>query len=80
MKKKKTVQKPKEDKPVTLGDMLNEDIMKQLKEQKQQLQAKEEREKAEQEQKKKEERRLKEKNKSFEELLAENPLDWRKFK
>lgn len=42
MKKKKraVTQKRKEDKPVTLGDLLSEDLKKELTEQKQQLKAK----------------------------------------
>lgn len=82
MKKKKraVTQKRKEDKPVTLGDLLSEDLKKELTEQKQQLKAKEERKKEEEEQRKREERRLKEKNKSFEELLEESSLDWKNFK
>ncbi|MFE8702588.1 YqkE family protein [Cytobacillus sp. FJAT-54145] len=69
-----------EDKPVTLGDLMNKDIMEQLKEKKQQLKAEEERLKEEEEARKREERRLKEKNKSFEELLQDSSLNWKEFK
>lgn len=79
MKRKQTPKK-NEDKPVTLGDMLGEDLLNQLKEQKQQLKAAEEKKQFEEEERKREERRLKEKNKSFEELLNESPMDWKKFK
>lgn len=41
-KKKQNIQAKKEDKPVTLGDMLNADLLKQLKDQKQQLKEAEE--------------------------------------
>lgn len=79
-KKQPSAPKRKEDKPVTLGDMLNEDLVKKLKEQKQELKAAEEQEKLAEEERKREERRLREKNKSFEELLNESPMDWKKFK
>lgn len=79
-KKKQSTQKRTEDKPVTLGDMLNENLIKQLQEQKQKLKADEEQKKLAEEERKREERRLKEKNKSFEELLNESPMDWKKFK
>ncbi len=70
----------KEDTAVTLKDLINPDLMKQLKEQQDQLKAEEDRIKAEEEQKKREERRLKEKNKSFEELLNESGMNWKEFK
>lgn len=79
-KKQQSTQKRKEDKPVTLGDMLNADLVKQLKEQKQQLKEVEEQKKLEEEARKREERRQREKNKSFEELLNESSMDWKKFK
>ena len=81
MKKKKQVTQTKlDDKPMTLGDMLTNDIMEQLKGKKQELKAVEDKQKDEEEQRKKEERRRKEKNKSFEELLGESDLNWQKFK
>lgn len=80
MKKRQTAPKKQENKPATLGDLINDDLMKQLKETKQQLQAAEERKKETEEEKKREERRLKEKNKSFEELLNENSLNWQDYK
>lgn len=78
--KKKQTPKRNEDKPVTLGDMLNENLVKQLKEQKQQLKAAEEQKQLEEEERKREERRQREKNKSFEELLNESSMDWKSFK
>lgn len=79
-KKRQTAQRKKDDKPVTLGDMLNQDLMNQLKAAKKQLKD-EELKKAEEEEKRKiEERRLKEKNKSFEELLQESNLNWKEYK
>lgn len=80
MKKKQSTQKRNEDKPVTLGDMLNENLVKQLKEQKKQLKAEEEQKQLAEEERKREEHRQREKNKSFEELLNESPMDWKNFK
>ncbi|WP_042355194.1 YqkE family protein [Bacillus rubiinfantis] len=81
MKKKqhKPAQK-KDDSALTLKDMINQDLFKQLKAQQEQLKAEEEKRKAQEEQKKREERRLKEKNKSFEELLNESSMNWKEFK
>lgn len=70
----------KDEAPVTLKDLINPELMKQLKEQQNELKAAEERRKEEEEQRKREERRLKEKNKSFEELLNESGMNWREFK
>ncbi|QED48515.1 YqkE family protein [Cytobacillus dafuensis] len=81
MKKKKQLSQPKkEDKPITLGDMLNQELMKKLKDTKQELKAEEDKKREEEEQRKKEERRLREKNKSFEELLGESNLNWKEYK
>jgi len=82
MKKKQKRQQPvkKEEKPATLGDLLNQDIMQKLKAQQQQLKDEEEQKKQAELERKKEEKRLREKNKSFEELLSESDMDWKKFK
>lgn len=81
MKKKQPGQKPKKDEAkVTLKDLMNPDLIKQLKAQQEQMQAEEERKREAEEQKKREERRLKEKNKSFEELLNESGMNWKEFK
>lgn len=80
MTKKKAVQKMNEDKSVTLGDILNDDVLKRLKDAKQQLKKEEERKKEEEARKIREERKRREKNKSFEELLNESDLDWKEFK
>lgn len=81
MKKKKQPSQPKrDDKPITLGDMINQDLMEQLKGKKQELKAAEDKQKEMEEHRKKEERRLREKNKSFEELLGESELNWKEFK
>lgn len=80
-KQKKQSTKPKNDESaVTLKDMINPDLIRQLKEQQEQLKAVEEKRKEEEEQRKREERRLKEKNKSFEELLNESGMNWKAFK
>jgi hypothetical protein len=83
MKKRQQLTKPKVKKDegaVTLGDMLNQDLVKQLKDKQNELKAAEEKKVQEEELRKREERRLKEKNKSFEELLNESSTDWRNFK
>ncbi|MEN0649718.1 YqkE family protein [Caldifermentibacillus hisashii] len=72
--------KQQEDKALTLKDALGEELLKRLKETKKELEEQEQKQKAEAEQKKREERKKREKNKSFEELLKESDLDWRKFK
>ncbi len=79
-KKRQPSQINKDDKPMTLGDLLNQDIMEQLKGKKQELKAVEDKQKEEEELRKREERRLREKNKSFEELLGESELNWKEFK
>ena len=78
--KRKPIKKDAQDKPVTLGDLLNEQLAKQLKDVKQDLKTKEKEKLKAEEEKRKEEKRLKEKNKSFEELLNENPLNWKEYK
>ncbi|WHY75956.1 YqkE family protein [Neobacillus sp. WH10] len=70
----------KEDTAVTLKDLIDPNLMKQLKEQQDKLKAEEERRKEAEEARKREERRLKEKNKSFEELLNESGMNWKEFK
>lgn len=83
MKKKKQTrpaQKKVEDKPVTLGDLLNVDLVKKLKNTKNELEEQAQAKKEAEEERKREERRLKEKNKTFEELLNESEFDWKKFK
>ncbi|HYK71938.1 MAG TPA: YqkE family protein, partial [Pseudoneobacillus sp.] len=81
MKKQKQQQKHQSTKPkkdesaITLGEFLNQDLMKQLKEKQQELKASEEKKIQEEEARKREEKRLKEKNKTFEELLNESTTD-----
>jgi septal ring factor EnvC (AmiA/AmiB activator) len=79
--KQKNQSKPKkEDTAVTLKDMINPELLKQLKNQQEELKAIEEQKREEEEQRKREERRLKEKNKSFEDLLNESGMNWKEFK
>jgi hypothetical protein len=82
VKKKQNRQQPNriEEKPATLGDLLNKDIMEKLKNQQKELKEQEEKAKQEEAMRKREEQRLREKNKSFEELLSESSMDWKKFK
>ncbi len=80
MKRKQQPARKQEDKPVTLGDMLNESLMDQLKNKKQELKAEADQKREEEERRKKEERKQREKNKSFEELLGESNMNWREYK
>ncbi|MFJ7746070.1 YqkE family protein [Peribacillus sp. NPDC097295] len=63
-----------------LGDMLNQDIMSQLRQKQKELNDVEIEKKAAEEEKKREERKQREKNKSFEELLGESNLNWKNYK
>lgn len=85
MKKKQTRQnnqpkKQEKEGSLTLGDLLGGDVLAQLREKQKELSEVESAKKEAEEAKKKEERRLREKNKSFEELLGESSLDWKKYK
>lgn len=74
------VKKRKDDGAITLGDMLNEQMMKKLKNKKKDLTAQEKAQQEAEEERKRKERIEREKNKSFEELLSESELDWKDFK
>ncbi|MCQ6273802.1 YqkE family protein [Bacillus sp. V3B] len=81
MKKRQNKQVKKvQEKPATLGDLLNADLVHELKEKKKELQNQDEQKRVAEEERKREERRLKEKNKSFEELLNESDVNWKEFK
>lgn len=82
MKKKqqRMPQKKQEDTSPKLGDMINSDILAKLRETQKELSQAEQVKKEAEEEKKREERKLREKNKSFEELLGESNLDWKKYK
>lgn len=74
------LKKRKDDGSITLGDMLNEQMMKKLKNKKKDLTAQEKDQQEAEEERKRKERIEREKNKSFEELLSESELDWKDFK
>lgn len=65
---------------VIIKEALHKDTLNKLQEAKQLLQQQEEIAKKQAAEKKRAERKKREKNKSFEELLKENALDWRDFK
>lgn len=69
-----------DDQVVTLGDMLNENMMKQLKDKQKVLAEQEKDRQTAEEERKRQERKAREKNKSFEQLLSESELDWKEFK
>jgi hypothetical protein len=85
MKKKQKIQnqaskKQDKDDSLKLGDLINQDILAQLRDKQKELTEAEAAKKAAVETKKREERKQREKNKSFEELLGESDLDWKKYK
>ncbi|WP_180954294.1 YqkE family protein [Bacillus sp. M6-12] len=85
MKKKRQNQdrvsnKPQTNGALTLGDMVNQEILAKLKNTKNELSLAEKKRHEEEEAKRAFERKQKEKNKSFEELLNESSTDWRNFK
>lgn len=81
MKKQHSKSKQKKDEAaVTLGDMLNIDLVNKLKTTQKELKEEEEKKREQEVKRLKEERRLKEKNKSFEELLSESSMNWKEFK
>ncbi|WP_078545920.1 YqkE family protein [Litchfieldia alkalitelluris] len=82
MAKKKHKEKPKkkQDDKLSLGDLLNEDIVSKLKNTQKELKEKEQRELELEEERKRKERKEREKNKSFEELFNESSLKWSDFK
>ena len=72
--------KKNDDGSISLGDLLNQDILSQLQDKKSKLKEEEQRRMEEIEKQKREERKRREKNKSFEELLNESNLNWKQFK
>ncbi len=72
--------KKKDDSSISLGDLLNQDILSQLQNKKGELKEEEQRRIQQMEKQKREERKRREKNKSFEELLNESNLNWKQFK
>ncbi|RSK27727.1 DUF3886 domain-containing protein [Bacillus sp. HMF5848] len=63
-----------------LQDRLNNDILQKLKDKQKQLKQEEIKKQEQEEEQKRQERKQREKNKSFEELLNESNIDWKKFK
>jgi Protein of unknown function (DUF3886) len=85
MKKKQKIQnqtskKQDKDDSLKLGDLINQDILAQLRDKQKELTEAEAAKKAAVETQKREERKQREKNKSFEDLLGESDLDWKKYK
>ncbi|WP_243354663.1 YqkE family protein [Bacillus litorisediminis] len=70
----------KNDQDSSLKARLNPEILKKMQETKLELIEIEKRKAEEEEARQREVRKSKEKNKSFEELLNESNLDWKKFK
>lgn len=80
MKSAQPKKKPNNDEAPSLKDYLDNSVLSQLQDKKNELKKVEEKKKEEELERKREERRLREKNKSFEELLNESDMDWEKFK
>lgn len=68
------------DDSLKLCDRINQDILLELRQKQKELTEVEHAKKEAEETRKREERKQREKNKSFEELLGESNLDWKKFK
>jgi len=79
-KQVKPQQKQKDESVVTLKERLNDDLMSKLQADKTQLVTQEKQAIEELEAKKLFEQKQREKNKSFEELLNDSNMDWKKFK
>ena len=80
MKKKAHQKVQKQDDSMTLSNILNKDLVNQLKNKQRELMKEEQEQKEALEHQKREERRRAEKNKTFAELLSEDNKDWRNFK
>ncbi|MBB3906734.1 chromatin segregation and condensation protein Rec8/ScpA/Scc1 (kleisin family) [Anoxybacillus rupiensis] len=77
---KKASSMKQQDEAITLQDRLHVDLYEQLRAKKKSLEEVEQRKKEEEEAQRREEKRQREKQKTFEELLNESNLDWRRFK
>ncbi len=75
-----TSKKQDKEDSLKLGDLINQDIMSQLRQKQKELTDAEQAKKEAEEARKREERKQREKNKSFEELLGESDLNWKNFK
>ncbi|MFC4324086.1 YqkE family protein [Litchfieldia salsa] len=79
-KKQQHPTKKKQEEKLSLGDLLNEEIVSKLKNTQKELKEQERVEIEREEERKRKERKEREKNKSFEELLNESPLKWNDYK
>ncbi|MFS0822861.1 DUF3886 domain-containing protein [Bacillus timonensis] len=79
-KKQKPSVKKQKDEKLSLGDLLNDDIVSKLKNTQQQLKEEAQKKQEEELERQREERRQREKNKSFEELFNESNLKWSDYK
>lgn len=79
-KQQKPSKKTEKNEKLSLGDLLNDEVLSKLKDTKSQLKAEELRKQEEEIERQREERRLREKNKSFEELFNESNLKWSDYK
>ncbi len=75
-----STQKKKQEDKLSLGDLLNQEVLLKLKDTQKELKEKEQRELELEEERKRRERKEREKNKSFEELLNESSLKWSDYK
>ena len=79
-KKQRQATPKKTDDKLSLGDLLNKDIVAKLKETQKELKEDEICKEEKELERQREERRLREKNKSFEDLLNESNLKWNDYK
>ena len=79
-KRQPTNNKKKQDDKLSLGDLLNQDVLAKLKDTQKELKENEARKQEEEAERIRKERREREKNKSFEELLNESNLKWNEYK
>ncbi|HHY72220.1 MAG TPA: YqkE family protein [Bacillus bacterium] len=69
-----------QDDKISVLDRLDQNVFAKLKEKQQELKIEAKKQQELEEERKRLERKQREKNKSFEELLSESDLDWKKFK
>ncbi|MGM9929842.1 MAG: YqkE family protein [Bacillus sp. (in: firmicutes)] len=80
MKKKKQAKTSQQDEKLTLSNLLNSDLVNQLKTKQKELEKEQQMQKEAEEKKRLEERKRAEKNKTFAELLSEDKKNWRDYK
>lgn len=76
----KSEKKQQQEDKISVLDHLDQNVFAKLKEKQQELKIEAKRQQELEEEQKRQERKQREKNKSFEELLNESNLDWKKFK